>query len=94
MCLLRHGDSARRRELRSVSDDFEALPIGTKERLEQLEAYARKASAALTRMGAGGRYDVPSLLIGGQHLADVTFCEARVETRIRNAGRRRSPGGW
>jgi endonuclease YncB( thermonuclease family) len=74
--------------------DFEVMPIGTTARLEALEAYARKASDALARLGAGGRYDVPMQPIGEDRYADPLFCEARVETRLRNArGRFSSFGG-
>lgn len=70
--------------------DTGILTIGTKERIEALEAYARKASAALERMGDGGRYEVPMIDVAGLQLADPIFCAARVETKLRNARMRRS----
>lgn len=61
--------------------------------LEQLRTYARQASEALGRMATGGRYELPTIEVAGEHYADPLFCAARVETRIRNAGRRYSPIG-
>ena len=71
--------------------DFETMPVGSRERLEALEAYARKAGDALARMAAGGRYEMGTVYVAGEHFPDPLFCEARVETRIRNASLRRGP---
>lgn len=78
-----------------VSGDFEArdlTPMQTLKLLEELHAYARKASAALAEMAGEGRFDVQMIEIDGERFANPLFCSARVETRIRNARRRYSPG--
>jgi hypothetical protein len=71
--------------------DFEVLPIGTKARLEALEAYARESSGALASLVN----HAPELMtiVAGEKLADPLFCAARIETKIRNARRRYQPGG-
>lgn len=72
-----------------MTNDFEVLPIGTKARLEALEAYALKASGILA--GLVGNAPELMTIVAGERLADPLFCGARIETRIRNAGRRYSP---
>jgi hypothetical protein len=69
--------------------DFEALPIGTKERLAALEAYALKTSGVLANL-VGNRPEFMTV-VAGQRLADPLFCGARIDARIRNAGRRYRP---
>lgn len=71
--------------------DFEVLPIGTKERLTALEAYAREASSLL--MGLVGHKPEFMTIVAGEQLADPLFCAARIEGRLRNAGRRFRAGG-
>lgn len=71
--------------------DFEVHPIGTKERVEALEAYARKSSGVLASLVN----HAPELMtiVAGEKLADPLFCAARIETKLRNARRRYHPGG-
>jgi hypothetical protein len=71
-----------------MSDAFESCPPGSIEKLKQydeLAAYARRASDALAKMAAGGRFELQTVEVAGELYANVLFCEARVETRIRNA---------
>jgi hypothetical protein len=78
--------SARGDQRGPAMSDFEAMPIGTRERLEALQAYALKTSGVL----AGLVGNAPELMtvVAGERLADPLFCGARIEARIRNAGRR------
>lgn len=71
--------------------DFEQVPIGSKARLEALENYAREVSSLL--MGLVGNKPEFMTIVAGEQLADPLFCAARIEGRIRAAGRRyRGPG--
>jgi hypothetical protein len=76
---------------RSVTRDFEVLPIGTKDRLEALEAYARQASYAFS--GLVNNASELMTLVADLRLADPIPCAARIESRIMNARRRYSPTG-
>lgn len=79
--------------------DFEVMPIGTKERLAEIEAtaerlgaletYARQASDVLAQLVGNN----PQLMtvVAGERLAHPIMCAARIEGRIRNAGRRYRP---